>query len=50
VAGKVLNSAGTGTDSEVICGIDHAVALAADGVPTIVNFSPVKPVPRTGSA
>ncbi len=39
VAGKVLDATGYGSDSEVICGLDHAVALAADGLPTIVNFS-----------
>jgi subtilisin family serine protease len=36
---KVLNSTGVGTDSQVICGLDHVAALAEDGVPTVVNMS-----------
>jgi subtilisin len=37
---KVLDSTGYGTDAQVICGLDHVAGLvAADGVPTVVNFS-----------
>ena len=39
VAVKVLDSAGFGTDAQVICGLDHVYDLAADGVPTIINMS-----------
>jgi subtilisin family serine protease len=36
---KVLDSQGRGTDEEVICGLDHVAALAADGIPTVINMS-----------
>ncbi len=36
---KVVDASGFGTDSQVICGLDHVAALAADGVPTVVNMS-----------
>jgi subtilisin len=39
VVAKVLNSAGSGTDAEVICGLDHIAGLAGDGIPTVVNLS-----------
>jgi subtilisin family serine protease len=40
VSAKVLDSTGYGTDAEVICGLDHVAGLyAADGIPTVVNFS-----------
>ena len=39
VAAKVLNDTGSGTDAQVICGLDHIAALAADGIPTVVNLS-----------
>jgi hypothetical protein len=39
VAVKVLDAAGNGTDSQIICGIDWVVGLAADHVPTVMNFS-----------
>jgi hypothetical protein len=39
VAVKVLDSTGYGTDSQLICGIDWVVGLAADHVPTVINFS-----------
>jgi Subtilase family/Bacterial Ig domain/Peptidase inhibitor I9 len=37
---KVIDATGNGTDSQVICGLDHVLALHdADGVPTVVNMS-----------
>ncbi|HEX9854754.1 MAG TPA: S8 family serine peptidase, partial [Acidimicrobiia bacterium] len=40
VAVKSINAAGSGTDAEIICGLDHILALyQADGIPTVVNMS-----------
>jgi Subtilase family/Bacterial Ig domain/Fibronectin type III domain/Peptidase inhibitor I9 len=36
---KVLDDTGFGTDAQVICGLDHVLALASDGTPTVVNMS-----------
>ena len=39
VAVKVIDSTGYGSDAQVLCGLDHVAALAADGTPTVVNMS-----------
>lgn len=36
---KAFNQGGTASTSQVVCGIDHAASLAADGMPTVVNMS-----------
>ena len=36
---KVLDDFGFGTDAQIICGLDHVLALAGDGTPTVVNMS-----------
>ena len=36
---KTFDQSGNGSDAQIICGLDHVAALAADGVPTVVNMS-----------
>ncbi len=36
---KVVNAQGSGTDAEILCGLEHVAALAADGTPTVINMS-----------